>query len=266
MLSPFLSCRGFLTLPIPAAFLSQLRRRAAAAGNARAAAGSPEATAQEAGAEGTGDEEAGDVSATAAGAAGGAPAAAADGLPAGRRPAIRVNRLTRQRWCFRRALMRALLLVQQQQVGTAAVTLPKPHVVPAQLGRRADDGARSAVRTAPLVGQSEDEQPASWHPGFDPASVTAAQLAAAGDALSAPTRAAAAAAEQEAANADALQAARRLTGAGGPASSAAVRGGSEQPAAGGKETAVGQRAAARPPQLMKQHAPCTDTTQVRDGC
>lgn len=266
MLSPFLYCRGFLTLPIPAAFLSQLRRRAAAASNVRAGAGSLEATAQEAGAEGTGDEEAGDVSATAAGAAGGAPAAAADGLPAGRRPAIRVNRLTRQRWCFRRALVRALLLVQQQQVGTAAVTLPKPRAVPAQLGRRAAGGARSAARTAPLDGQSVDEQPASWHPGFDPASVTAAQLAAAGDALSAPTRAAATAAEQEAANADALQAARRLTGAGGAASSAAVRGGREQPAAGGKETVVGQRAAARPPQLMKQHAPCTDTTQVRDGC
>ncbi len=177
-------------------------------------------------------------------AAGGGEGAAAGGKQ--RRPVFRVNQLVRQRWCFRRALVRVLLLLQEQTTGLVA---------PLRQGRRSGSGA-------PL-----SEQQVRWQPGFDPAAVTAAQLQAAGEQLSAPARAAAAAAEREAADADALATARRLAGGSAALQRAGTAGRRGGGAAGQGDTAAAavaarQQGAARPPQLMKQYPACTDTTQM----
>ncbi|KAL4447650.1 hypothetical protein ABPG75_004869 [Micractinium tetrahymenae] len=281
--------RGFLTRPIPAPFLAQLRQQAAAAAAAGGPAASSHAGSADAadadldeavGMEEGGQEELQGQEAAGSGSGNEGPgnarspelAAAANNGAGRRRRAFRVNRLVRQRWCFRRALVRALLLVQQQQVGSAAVALPQVAAAPGQRGRQTrSGGAGTAEATATTASQPEGERQAGWHPEFDPASVTAAQLAAAGQALSTPARAAAAAAEREAAAADALQAARRLAGGSAvgvsrPGTGGPGRGRGAKPdrsTAGDNASAgAGQRAAARPPQLLKQHAPCTDTTQM----
>ena len=157
---------------------------------------------------------------------------------------FRVNQLVRQRWCFRRALVRVMLLLQEQATGLAA---------PLQQARRRSSAAQ------------QKQQQVQWQPGFDPAAVTASQLQAAGEQLSAPARAAAEAAEREAADADALATARRLAGVTAAPQRAATTGRGGGVAAGqgsAPAAAARQQGAARPPQLMKQYPACTDTTQM----
>jgi hypothetical protein len=176
-------------------------------------------------------------------------AAAAPG-PGSRWPAFRINRLVRQRWLFRKALVRALLLLQQQHLeATGGETASEAHQAGSRAGRQPRRGATAAKPAGSIALLRQ------WHPSFDPTAVTAPELAAAGEQLAAPGRATALAAAQEAAEADALAAARRLAagsshGRQSSAAAAAAPGGSSQ------------RATARPPQLMKQHAPCTDSTQA----
>ena len=252
--APSLICRGSLSRPIPPAFLQQLRQQAAAAaarGDSRLPAAAAEADDRDE--DGSGEEGGGRRPAAAAGQLAGSQ---------GRRPTVRVNQLARQRWLFRRALVRALLLLQQRQVGTAAVAAtPADDDAPA--AKRPAGKRRAAAEAGAAAGSQ-----LQWHPGFDPAGVTAERLAAAGEQLAAPARAQAAAAEREAADADALAAARRLarsSRAPSPAAATAssVVGGSstaDGASAGGGQRRVG--AAARPPQLMKQYAPCTDTSEL----
>jgi hypothetical protein len=196
-------------------------------------------------------------------------AAGAAFLQPAKRTVVRVNKLTRQRWCFRRALVRALLLVQQQQLAGAVRDKVKQQQQQQQQQQKPDVAGETVLPSmAPAGGRRQPKRgarakqaaagtpaPASagagWQAGFDPAAVTAEQLSAAGDALSGPSRAAAAAAAAEGA-VDALAAVRR---------SKRSQAGDKSEKAG---TAGSQRAAARPPQILKQHVPCTDTTKV--GC
>lgn len=202
------------------------------------------------------------AAAGARGAGSGADASAGQQPGTARRPAFRINQLVRQRWCFRRAVVRTLLLVQQQQVGPSwnegqqqpqQPQLQQPQQSSGLMRRQPRRGARAAKAAS-----AREQRPAGphWHPSFDPAAVTAEQLAAAGEQLSAPARAAAAAAEQEASGVDALAAARRSSHR--PPAAGAVGG-----AAGEAASAACVRGAvAKPPQLLKQHVPCTDATQV----
>jgi hypothetical protein len=272
--------KGFLARPIPTAFLQYLRYLQSQAQPPGSSLGGSTAQEQdlcmaegelEVELPGSGDEggeEAGlningstqpkpTTAAAAAAAAGPQPA------PAQRRQ-FRVNKAVRQRWCFRRALVRALLLLQQQHLGSPASAggaeqqrEDSQQQQQEQQRRRPRRGKGSAAAPSSLGGVVAPWQQGRWHPSFDTEAVTSDQLAAAGNLLAAPLRAAAAAAEQEASAADALQAARRSRrrDAAAPAAPAAA-------AAGGVAAGL-LLAGAKPPQLLKQHAPCTDTTEVR---
>ena len=258
-------CRGFLSRPIPEAFLQQLRQQAVAAaggGSGSQPAGDTEQVAR--GWQGGASGEEGEDAAAGHSEAAGEHESAAPGSKR-RRPVFRVNQSVRQRWFFRRALVRTLLLLQQQATGTPALLLQQ-----AASGKTA--GRQARRRSSAAQQQQQQQQQVQWQPGFDPAAVTAVQLQAAGEQLSAPAREAAEAAEQEAADADALATARRLAGSSGSATplhagGKAGRGGGGSSKGGG--TGIGaaaptarQQGAARPPQLMKQYPPCTDTTQM----
>lgn len=257
-------CRGFLSRPIPEAFLQQLRQQAVVAaggGSGSQPAGDTEQAARGWQGGASGDE--GEDAAAGHSEAAGEHESAAPGSKR-RRPVFRVNQSVRQRWIFRRALVRTLLLLQLQVTGW-----PAPVQQQAASGKTA---GRQARRRSSAPQQQQQQQQVQWQPGFDPAAVTAAQLQAAGEQLSAPARAAAEAAEQEAADADALATARRLAGSSG--STAPLRaGGKAGRGSGGSSKGGGagsgfaaptarQQGAARPPQLMKQYPPCTDTTQM----
>jgi hypothetical protein len=283
--------QGFLSRPIPPQYLQQLRGQALAAGSESAGddggpAGSDEEDVQLAcsDSDGPADERPGTRGTSGTPAPGEAPGPAQP-----KRRVFRVNKLVRQRWCFRRALVRALLLVQRQQlagqagaegaaaagpeagsehggaqaeagaVGVQQVEVPSPRAA-RRLPRRgpgsASRGQAAPNRRAPVEGASGSVQ---WHPSFDPGAITEEQLVAAGEQLAAPARAAAEAAEREAGEADALVAARRGRRSGVPAQEGREAGQAAGPGAGRDRP---QTASAAPPQLLKQHAPCLDTTEV----
>ena len=192
--------------------------------------------------------------------------------PGARQPPARVNKAIRQQWYFRRAAMRAMLHLYRRHCEPeasrpAAASDPGPY--DGSKGQQEQPGQRqqpqrSSRRAAPTAAAAPAGAAASvqqlialkaWPASFNLAAIDEAQLRAAADELSAGAWAAAAAARAEAAEADALAAARRL--AAEDAGSGAASGTSK---AAGAPALPAQLA--RPPQLLKKHPPCTDTTAL----
>ena len=210
-------------------------------------------------------------------------------------PPLRVNKQVRQLWCFRRAAMRVMLHFyspaghpapgaaadpqQQQPARRRSARLQQASGLLASGGISGEaSGAPAATpqAAAAAVGANgaletvgELAESGCWPASFDISVISREDVQAAAHELSAGTRAAAAARRTDVAAADALATARQLAaeewGAdpGTPPVAPAAR---QTPVAAAAVAAASNGvvplALARPPQLLKKHPACTDTTPL----